>query len=62
MTSTTMELLERVMQALDDNSVTPVSVDEVVEALHRFRVLGRPHDEEELIEACEEFLREVDEA
>lgn len=60
MTSTTMELLEQVMQALDDNSVTPVSVDEVVEALHRFRVLGRPSDEQELIEACEEFLREVE--
>lgn len=61
MTSTTMELLERVMQALDDNSVTPVSVDEVVEALHRFRVLGRPSDEQELIEACEEYLKEVEE-
>ncbi len=61
MTSTTMELLERVLREIDSNSITPAPIDEVADALHRFRVLGRPHDEEELIEACEEFLREMEE-
>ena len=63
MTSTTMELLERVLREIDSNSIfaTPAPIDDVADALHRFRVLGRPHDEEELIEACEEFLKEVGE-
>ena len=60
-TNKTMELLERVLRKIDSVSIAPDSFDEVADALHRFRVLGRPHDEEELIEACEEFLREMEE-
>ena len=60
MTNQTMELLERVLQVQDDNSVILLSASEVVDALHRFRVTGRPKDEEELIEAAEAFLRGVE--
>lgn len=60
MTSTTMELLERVLRAQEENDGF-VPVSEVADALHRFRVLGRPSDEQELIEACEKFLKEVGE-
>lgn len=60
MTSTTMELLERVLRAQEDN-VKCVSISEVADALHRFRVLGQPSNEIELIEAAEEYLKEAGE-
>ena len=59
MTNQTMELLERVLRAQEENDGF-VPVSEVADALHRFRVLGRPSDEQELIEAAEAFLREVE--
>lgn len=60
MTNATMELLEEVLRTQDTIGITPPSISEVADALHRFRVLGRPKEEAELIEAMKEFLREVE--
>lgn len=61
MTNKTMELLEQVLR-YQEEAGRDISISEVADALHRFRLLGRSSDEAELIEAAEEYLKEAGEA
>ena len=57
MTSTTMELLERVLRAQEENDDY---ISKVADALERLRVRNRPVDEIALRQAMEKYLREVE--
>lgn len=57
MTSTTMELLERVLRAQEENDDY---ISDVADALERLRVRNRPVDEIALRQAMEKYLRKVE--
>ncbi len=57
MTSTTLELLELVLRAQEENDNY---ISEVADALERLRVRNRPVDEIALRQAMEKYLREVE--
>ena len=59
-TNKTRDLLERVLWRQEELGGAGASISEVADALHRFRLLGRPSDEKELIEAAEDYLRETE--